>query len=86
MSKPDPRIIEAEAIVKTIMPLLAGKPPEIQGAVLADLLATFIAAHHPALRDEILKMHVDVVRNLIPHNEAEIFARHGGKPQGWEPS
>jgi hypothetical protein len=86
MSKRDPRTREVEAIVKAIHPALSGQPPEIQGAVLADLLATFIAGHHPALREEILTLHVDAVRTLIPHNELEIFARRGGKPEGWEPS
>jgi hypothetical protein len=41
---------------------------------LAELLATFLAGHHPGLRDEILTIHVETVRKLIPECEAELFA------------
>jgi len=84
MSKVHPR--DVDRIVETIRPLLAGKPPELQGAVLADLLAMFIAGHHPGLREEILTLHIAAVRELVPPNEAIIMDRRGGKPPGWEPS
>jgi hypothetical protein len=56
--------------------LLAGKRPEIQGAALADLLAIYLAGHRvegdPAatnrLREELLAMHVEQVRQLIEPN------------------
>ena len=67
-------------IVDKIRPLLAGKPPELQGAVLADLVAMFIAGHAPPLRDEIFEMHVDLVRELIPVNEGLMFPN--GAPWG----
>lgn len=82
---PDEKAYRADRIVEAIRPMLAGHPPEVQGAALADLLAIFIAGHHPALREEILAMHIDTVRALIAPNEAAIFERHGGKPEGWEP-
>lgn len=34
-----------ERIVRLVRPLLGGHPPEIQSAVLADLLATWVAGH-----------------------------------------
>jgi hypothetical protein len=71
-----------EHIVLQIKPLLAGKPPALQGAVLADLLAIFLAGHHPTLRGEILQMHIEAVRSLIKPNEALLFP--DGKPAGWE--
>ena len=83
---PDEQVRAAEAIVEAIRPLLAGHPPEVQGAVLADLLAMFLAGHHPTLRDEILTLHVDAVRQLVKPNEAAIIERIGGKPEGWEPN
>jgi hypothetical protein len=79
----EPRHVDR--IVNRIRPLLAGKPPELQGAVLADLLAMFLAGHHPGLREEILQLHIKAVRDLIGPNEAEIFERHG-KPPGWSPN
>ena len=77
---------DVERIVDRIRPVLAGHPPELQGAVLADLLAMWIAGHHPVLRDEILTLHIDGVRKLIAPNEAAIFDQRGGKPPGWEPN
>jgi hypothetical protein len=63
----EPSTHEVEALVNEIRPLLAGKGPAVQGAVLADLLAMFIAGHRDAeLRDEILQLHIEAVRHLIP--------------------
>jgi hypothetical protein len=76
MSRTDPRRVGP--IVDAIRPLLAGKDPAIQGAVLADLLAIFLAGHHPELREDILELHIDAVRELIPVNEAALFP--GGDP------
>lgn len=72
------------ALSKRLQRLLAGKPPEFQGAVLADLLSLFIAGHHPALREEILQIHNAKVRELIAPSEQQIFEQRGGKPEGWE--
>lgn len=73
-------------IVKRMGVLLAGHPAEIQGAVLADLLAIYLAGHHihgsqvrtDALRERLLEMHVGAVRELIPVNAEQI---HGGRPK-----
>jgi hypothetical protein len=69
-------------LVWEIEPHLAGQPPSVQGAALADLLATWLAGHfagsaaeNAALRDELLTAHIAVVRALIPENEAEILSR-----------
>ena len=64
---------EVERIVNAIKPLLAGHPPEVQGAVLADLLAMFLAGHvgpdADTVREDLLWFHIDLVRQLIPVNE-----------------
>jgi hypothetical protein len=70
------RAEDVERLVAKIKPLLAGKPPELQGAALADLLAIWLAGHiapgDPArtreMREHLLAMHVDEVRELIPVN------------------
>jgi hypothetical protein len=70
------RISEAMAIIDQIRPLLAGRAPEVQGVVLADLLATWLAGHHVAgdedathkMRAEILTMHCTNVRKLTSIN------------------
>ncbi len=77
MQEPDPH--DVEPIVERIRPLLAGHRPEIQGAVLADLLATWLAGHMgegaDRVREELLRMHIEMVRKLIPVNETMILER-----------
>jgi hypothetical protein len=65
------------ALVTRLRPVLAGKPPEIQGAALADLLATWLAGHvwtdddgidqreTARRREELLNMHIRLVRALV---------------------
>jgi hypothetical protein len=64
-------------IVECIRPLLSGQPAGVQGAVLADLLAIFLAGHRsdtPAhteqVREAALAFHIETVRKLIPVNAA----------------
>ena len=55
-----------------VFPLLKRHPPEMQGAVLADLLAIWLAGHHVAgdedatrvMRAELLAVHCAQVREL----------------------
>ena len=65
---------EVLAVTERIAPLLAGRAPEVQGAVLADLLATWLAGHQGEgaadLREELIRLHIEAVRELIPVNEA----------------
>lgn len=75
-------VSRAEYIVARIKPLLAGLGPEAQGIVIADLLATYLAGHHPAVRDDALAVFLDCVRDLVGLNEQELF--RDGKPEGWE--
>jgi hypothetical protein len=63
-------------LVGRIAPLLASQPPELQGAVLADLLAIWLAGHvveglpeaTRRLRAEILKLHLETVERLVEIN------------------
>jgi len=63
--------------------LLHGLDPQFQGAILADLLATWLAGHFgsSSLREELLQIHVKTVRALIPCNERELLDRHRSKFQ-----
>jgi hypothetical protein len=62
--------------VGQIKPALAGLPPEVQGAILADLLALWLAGHHiegdkdatRAMRAELLAEHCTYVRQLTSVN------------------
>lgn len=68
---------EVERIVEQCRHELAGHPPEIQGAALADLLAIWLAGHPPPMREELLRVHIDMMCQLIPVNEEMIAKRTG---------
>lgn len=56
-------------IVDRIKPLMAGRPGEVQGAVIAQLLAMWVAGHYlngEAIMEEVLEHHIAHVRTLIP--------------------
>lgn len=65
-----------------IHPMLAGEGPDVQGACLADLVATWLAGHPPVAREELLQLHVDKVRELIPVNEKIMFGERGHPQSG----
>ena len=73
---------EAIELAKQIAPLLHGKGPDIQGATLADLVATFLAGHNPKLRELQEALWMDSMHKLIPVNEAMLRERYGTLP--WE--
>jgi hypothetical protein len=73
---------DVRRLVEAIRPILGGKPPPIQGAVLADLLAIWLAGHfagddaaNAAVREELLTAHIAMVRKLIPVNEEWMLRR-----------
>jgi hypothetical protein len=65
--------VDVDAVARlmgAIKPLLAGHSPAMQGAVLADLLAIWLAGHHAggetaAMRERLLAMHIGTVRALV---------------------
>lgn len=75
------QIHEIEFIVKAarafLYPLLAGSDPEVQSAVLADLTATYLAGVAPPLRPEMRAMFIQLVDDLVPENERELFGDRG---------
>ena len=64
---------QADAIVDRIRPILTGSDAELQGAVICDLAALWIAGHRiagdraegDAMRAELLEMHTRHVRELV---------------------
>jgi hypothetical protein len=70
-------------IVDRIRPILAGHSPGTQGAVLADLLATFLSGFEgkdqEEFRDSVLTAHIMTVRSLVhAHDEIKKKHRAGG--------
>jgi hypothetical protein len=73
---------EAMRLVEEIKPKLAGLAPELQGAVLADLLAMWLAGHFAGdaeatarLRRTMLAEHLKTVSGLVEPNEAMLLER-----------
>jgi hypothetical protein len=75
----DDSVKQAQQLVKACRPLFAGKPPPVQGAALADMLAIWLASHVVpgdeaatiAVRAELLERHLETVAALIPINYAQ---------------
>jgi hypothetical protein len=72
MTNPE-AIAIVEAAVAEIKPCLAGLRPEIQGCILAELLAIWLSGHFAddrsktaAYREVLLEAHIDCVRELVP--------------------
>lgn len=63
----DPTIDDVLAVTFQIEPLLAGRHPAVQGAVLAHLLSKWLMGHQAdaATRERLLAMHIDTVREMM---------------------
>jgi hypothetical protein len=65
-------------LVEAVSPFFVGKPAQVQGAALADLLAMWLAGHvdrddprnNQRAREKMLELHLRAVRALIPINYA----------------
>jgi uncharacterized protein (DUF608 family) len=72
---------ETTELLNLMAAALKGHHPYIQGTVLADLLAMFLAGHYLAdnpeetdkMREALLTAHIAQVRRLIPRNEKLII-------------
>lgn len=70
----------AFAIIRACSDALSGHDANVQGAVLADLLATWLAGHRvtgdpkatDVMRETLLSLHLGAVRGLIPINDLRI--------------
>lgn len=67
--------------VAAIRPLLVGKGPDVQSAALADLTAVYLAGIAPPLRAEMRGLFIDLVDQLVPVNEKQLFGE-AGHPYG----
>lgn len=62
MRQPDAALLLTEQCCR----VLQGHPPEVQGATLADLVATWLAGHNPPeVREEMLRLHLRTVRQML---------------------
>ena len=56
----------ADEVVTVIRPLIGGKLPALQGLIVAELLAIYVAGYRPEMREEILELEVAIARALLP--------------------
>ena len=79
MSDAAAKALKSEAISEQISSMLHGLGPDIQGAIVADLVATWLAGFQgpgaEAMRNALLEAHVQTVRQLIPVNEKIMLDR-----------
>lgn len=57
---------EATRIVEQIRPLLGGHPPPLQGMVIAELMAIWLAGHDPAMRPALRKLQDATTDDMLP--------------------
>jgi hypothetical protein len=57
--------------------MLAGFPPEMQGAMLADLTSIWLAGHAPQIRRAVYDVHAKMIWPLVQANEKIIFDGKG---------
>lgn len=63
---------QASLLFDQLRPILAGHSPGIQGAVLAQATAAWLAGHPFEIRERLLAMHSEAVLRFIPHMHAII--------------
>lgn len=68
--QPDPARVTD--LVERMRPILAGNHPAVQGAVLADLVAIWLAGHPAELRGELFTLHIVKALELVPINVAAL--------------
>ena len=78
----DEEALRVRELVERLGVLLHGEGPHVQSAALADLLAMWIAGHFgdspvatTAVRSQLLRDHMRLVRDLIRPNEQMILER-----------
>jgi hypothetical protein len=73
----DDEATTALKLTNRIAPLLAGHPPEVQSAVLADLTAMWIAGHQvpQKTRKELFGIWCKLVLDLVPVNDEMLRER-----------
>jgi hypothetical protein len=80
----DDDVTLVESLLREIGPLLDDKPPAVQVTALAYLLAMWLAGHvnldsqceTAASREELLTLHVETVRALVPESAKAMGLPH----------
>ena len=60
---------ECDLAIEQMGSILAGRPPQVQGAILADLFSMWLASWHPTVRDEAMALLLNLARDRVPVQE-----------------
>jgi hypothetical protein len=74
--------MEAALLADRMKQGLASRPPEVVGAVVGQLLATFVAGHAPLARKLACQMVTAFAEDLVPLIVEEMIAE-GRAPEHW---
>lgn len=77
------RTMTIRLLVEEIRPSLAGQKPEVIGAVLGELVALYIAGHHPSHRREVRQLFLELIDHKVPIALDEIIS-DGTVPKEWK--
>ena len=77
------RTMTIRLLVEEIRPLLAGQKPEVIGAVLGELVALYIASHHPSHRREVRQLFLKLVDLKVSIALDEMIS-DGAVPKEWK--
>lgn len=58
--------------------VLRKRDPSIMGGALADVVAKWLAGHHPEIREQIRTDWLEAMDKLVPVNERIILDHYGG--------
>jgi len=58
-----------DLVVGQIGAMLAGRPAQAQGAILADLVSMWLAGWHPTVREEAFSLLMKLIREQVPVQE-----------------
>jgi hypothetical protein len=67
----------AQALGTLIKPMLHGHGPDVQGALLADMVSLWIAGHNPVIRAEVWANWARLVHQMVPASEQELYGNLG---------
>jgi hypothetical protein len=73
----DTNMRQAAALVARCGKVLRGQDPEIVSVALGELASIFFAGFPDYLRGQLLALHIELIRDLIPLSEREIFGAAG---------
>jgi hypothetical protein len=65
--------------VERIGAIITGRPPPMQGAILADLVGMYFAGYAPEMREDAITQWTEVMHKLIDLHAKKLLAEYGGK-------